>query len=159
MPNPEVVNLSSWFVVKRYSELQGVNVKGDNKIEVPQEGALLAMHHILRLQGSRSDAIKEGRLYLNFNDEPYRQSLRTNRLVNREGLGLDMETGVMLWNFLNNDNLGFSGSLRETFDTGRIATFDSFLTIADDAVLGNNPSVNTIETIRTIVQPLVVPQR
>lgn len=157
MPNPNAVKMPSFFVVKRYEQAQGSVLAGDNTITIPQEGRLLALLHILRVNGLRDDNWDEHRIFMNENDTPYRQSLRSNRLKNRRELGIDLETGVFLQNFMNAEATIFSGSPHQTFDVGRIATFDSILSVTEDAALSSNPSLNTISTIRTLIQPLIVP--
>lgn len=157
MPDPAKVAMPSFFVVKRVSQVQGSVLAGDNIVNIPQEGRLLALGHVLRVNGSRDDNIDEHRITINENDTPIRQTLRTNRLKNRRELGVDMETGTILQNFMAADNHTFSGSAHESFDAGRIATLDSILVVNSAASLSSNPSLNSIETIRTLIQPLVVP--
>jgi hypothetical protein len=156
MPDFRTVAPPNFFVVKRVSTRQGKLLAGDNLVDIPQEGQMLALMHTLRINGLRSDAILSHRLRVDGNDTFRHETLRGNRFRNRRSLGLDMNTGVVLQNFLDSEGEPFTGSARDTIDTGNIAAFESIIEVDPTVSLAANPSLNTIETMRILLQPIAV---
>lgn len=156
MPDFNRVAPPNFFVVKRVSSRQGKVLSGDNTVDIQQEGQLLALMHTLRVAGSRNDAILSHRMMIDGNDTFRHESLRGNRFRNRRDLGLDLNTGVVLQNFLDSEGEVFTGSARDTLDTGNLASLESIVEVDPAQALDANPSLNTIETTRILLQPIAV---
>ncbi len=130
---------------------------GEQTYTVPKMGKLLQMIHLIRCNGTRSDAIDQLSVRFQRTDEPYRISKEYLRVLNRLQLGSDLPVGAYMLDLWHSSEDVGEGDLRDAIDSERIATLESNITITSGTTLGAGNNSNTI--IRRLIQVLEPTQR
>lgn len=120
------------------------------RYQVPRQGMLRTLYHLVRLNNARSDAYQQLELLFNKGDSVERRSLQAIKFFQRAEFLEQQPTGVIALNF---DQAGSAlyndGDPRDWIDTEELTTIESILT------LGAGPPANSeLRSIRNTAQIL-----
>lgn len=155
VPDPRRVRFPPLNVLHRVEEDRlSITGTGDTRKPLLRQGTLLQLLHVVRLNGSRNSTdVVAFRLELNRSDRVYRYELATLLWYHAQRYGLDLPTGVFVWDWWHSQMDTSQGDGRDFVDTEAIAQIDSVAEIASGATLGSNN--NFLDTIRRYTQVLI----
>ena len=155
VPDFSKVKRPSFWIFARRSVTVGNVQPGDNKIEIPQGGILLALGGIVKANALRTDLVNEVGIVLAGNDQPLTETLFANQANFAARHRMDLPTGEFVFNLLEGSNEGFSGSYRDTIDTTKLGLLEMLVNVGA-ADLSTNPAKNSITMVRTTQHPINV---
>lgn len=141
-------------VIKRYSEVDLIDKKGVFRKKLYPEGHIFNLMHVVRYNELRSDNIGNVGLRYNISEQSWDEHYLINRFRNREHLGVEMDTGVIMHDFLRRTDTVAGGAFIDVVDTQAIGLSESLIEIPDDVVL--TAGKDTIETIYQTFVPIQV---
>ncbi len=161
VPDPDEVALPARVMHRLLEDRTPVLATGDTTYLVPRQGVALQIMHNVILNGviDKSSPLNGNvsgrRLVFNKTDTAYNVDPIVDRIVSRlryglSAAGIDIPSGMYIWDLWDGDMSPSSGDLRDAIDTEALSTLESIITIATGATLGSNN--NFIDTVRRVMQ-------
>lgn len=151
---PEGYAMPPAVAVRRLADKQTITSKGEQTYKIPRMGTLTNLIHHVEL----GDAVLQDLVRCTFkavdSDTLFNQPFGLNRAEQFEQLGLHLPPGVALHNFWYADGFKSAGSLRDAYNSAKVALLESKVIVPDSATLDANK--NDLHTIRTTIQSYTV---
>jgi hypothetical protein len=150
VPDPTAVVIPPVILHKWIEQQQPITAVGENIYTLPRAGKLARLIHCVTLNGARSDSYDSAILRVNQSDTVYNRDKRAVKWDHRAWYGQAMPVGVVVNDFSQGYMVCEESDARDFFDTERVTTTESVITVSSGASLGSNN--NTLVSIREILQ-------
>jgi len=152
IPDPREYFLPPLALVRTLEEQMVVGATGEVIYQIPHQGTLLQLIHVLTLNGARSDSVDSLLMRFNKTDTVYNEDRQLNRLRERIQYGTNPITGVFYRDYWAAMGIVSGGDTRDAIDTEEMTTLESIVNVTSGATFGSNN--NKLTSIRRIVQVL-----
>lgn len=150
MPDANRVELPQPLIVRLVGDQFNEIKTGENRMKAIRQGSLMQQLIVVKTDGDyEAGSVDRILLKLNKNTTVYDMTAWQNRLTNRLQLGVDLPSGVFMWDFYHSSQAVSEGDSRDMFDLEQYATFETIINIPAGII-----SVPATTNIRTITRTL-----
>ncbi len=155
LPDPRRVAYPRLDVIHRLiNDRMAITGTGEQRYLLPEQGQLLQLVHIVRLNGVRNSAdVRRLDLVVNKASYLYRVSADVQRWLHQFRYTQALPVGVFVWDLFHAQNDVTQGDARDAIHTEQVATIESVVDISPTATLG--AANNFLDSILRITQVAV----